>query len=445
MTEDGFRPGDVAVIGLSCRLPGAPSVADFWSLMREGLEALGPATVKRSSLDPPCDAGLTAGTTGRPEGYVDNVAEFDAAFFNLSPREACSLDPRQRLALELTWELFEDSFVVPGNISGDKVGVFLGAMNDDYALLALRSGVNDLDHHAFPGLSRGLIANRVSFAFGLCGPSFAVDCGQSSSLVAVHLACESLRAGDSSLAIAGGVHLNLAAETAALEAKFGGLSSSGHTYTFDERADGYVRGEGGAMILLKPLDAAVADGDWIRAVIRASAVGNAGHSPAGLTVPTASAQVAVFQQAYSRAGLDSEQVDYVELHGTGTEVGDPIEAAALGQFFAGRQRPLQVGSVKTNIGHLGGAAGIAGLLKTVLAIQNGEIPPSLNYRNSDRDIDLRQLGLRVNDALSPWPVQQGRVRRAGVSSFGMGGTNAHVIIEQAPCLPVSDTGLGDAG
>ena len=211
-------------------------------------------------------------------------------------------------------------------------------------------------------------------------PVFTVDCGQSSSLVAVHLACESLRSGESSLAVAGGIQLNFAAETALLEAKFGALSASGHTYTFDERADGYVRGEGGGLVLLKPLDAAIADGDRIRAVIRGSVVGNAGRNEAGLTAPSVAGQADVLRRAYSRAGLDSTHVDYVELHGAGTHLGDPTEATALGELFAGRGgRPLHVGSVKSNIGHLGAAAGIAGLLKTVLAMENGEIPASLNY------------------------------------------------------------------
>jgi acyl transferase domain-containing protein/NADPH:quinone reductase-like Zn-dependent oxidoreductase/NADP-dependent 3-hydroxy acid dehydrogenase YdfG len=318
---------------------------------------------------------------------------------------------------------------------GDHAAVYIGAMNDDYAFLTLRNGGADLDHHSFAGLNRGLIANRVSFTFGMHGPSFTVDCGQSSSLVAVHLACESLRSGESSLAVAGGIHLNFAAETALLEAKFGALSASGHTYTFDERADGYVRGEGGGLVLLKPLDAAIADGDRIRAVIRGSVVGHGGRNAAGLTAPSVAGQADVLRRAYSRASLDSTQVDYVELHGAGTNLGDPIEATALGQLFAGRcTRPLHVGSVKSNIGHLGAAAGIAGLLKTVLAMENGEIPASLNYSHGNPKVDLEKLGLRVNGALTPWPVEEGRPRRAGVSSFGMGGTNAHVILEQAPPL-----------
>lgn len=396
-----MQPTGIAIIGLACRFPTVVSPGDLWDLLRDGREAA---------------------------GSIDDVADFDADFFNLSPREASAMDPRQRLALELTWELLEDAFVVPETLRGQPIAVYLGAMNDDYAVLTLAA--DRVDHHAFAGTSRAIIANRVSFAFGLRGPSVTIDSGQSSSLVAVHLACESVRTGEAPLAIAGGVHLNLARETAMLEQEFGAVSPSGHTYAFDERADGYVPGDGGGLVLLKPVQAALDDGDRIHAIIRGSAVGNAGHSATGLTVPSVAGQVDVIRRAMSGAGVDCHQVHYVEAHGTGTKIGDPIEARALGEIFAARQRrPVSVGSVKTNIGHTGGAAGIAGLLKAVLAIENAVIPPSLNYVGAA--IDLDSLGLRVDTALTPWPVAD-EPRRAGVSSFGMGGTNAHVILEQGP-------------
>jgi acyl transferase domain-containing protein len=401
---------DVAIIGLACRFPSAAGPGDFWRLVRAGLEV-----------------------TQLP----GDVAEFDADFFNLSPREACTMDPRQRLALELAWELFEDAFLVPETLRGEQVSIYLGAMTDDYAVLTFRDVAHNLDHHSFTGISRGMIANRLSYAFGLRGSSMTVDSGQSSSLVAVHLACESLRTGASPLAIAGGIHLNLADETALLETEFGALSTSGHTYAFDERADGYVRSEGGALVLLKPLRAALEDGNRIRAIIRGSAVGNAGHSSAGQTVPSVSGQADVIRRALCSANLDRNDIDYIEAHGTGTEIGDPVEARALGEIFAGRQhRPVGVGSVKTNIGHAGGAAGIAGLLKAVLALENAMIPPNLNFASANPEIDLKKLGLQVNTELAPWPAQD-RPRRAGVSSFGMGGTNAHVIIEEPPAAPES--------
>ena len=394
---------DVAVIGLTCRFPGAANPRDFWGLIRDGGEA-----------------------TQLP----GDVAEFDADFFNLSPREACAMDPRQRLALELTWEAFEDAFVVPATVRGKAISVYFGAMADDYAVLTLRDIADNLDHHSFAGLSRGMIANRVSYAFGLQGPSMTVDSGQSSSLVAVHLACESLRTGESALAIAGGVHLNLADETAMLEREFGALSTSGHTYAFDRRADGYVRGEGGGLVLLKPLPAALQDGDRIHAVIRGSAVGNAGHSAAGQTMPSVPGEVDVIRRALAAAGLGSGDIDYIEAHGTGTKVGDAVEAQALGEVFGAREHPVNVGSVKTNIGHAGGAAGIAGLLKAVLAVRHSVLPPSLNHADADPELEH----LRVNTDALRWPVTD-RPRRAGVSSFGMGGTNAHVIVEQAPAQP----------
>jgi acyl transferase domain-containing protein len=404
--ENGVRSADIAIIGLACRFPAAASPTEFWRLIRDGQEA----------RELPGDA-----------------AGFDADFFNLSPREACAMDPRQRLALELTWELLEDAFLVAQTLQGKQVAVYLGAMSDDYAVLTLQDAPEDIDHHSFAGISRAMIANRISYALGLHGPSLTVDSGQSSSLVAVHLACESLRAGQSALAIAGGVHLNLAPETALLEREFGAVSASGHTYAFDARADGYVPSEGGGLVLLKPFAAALDDGDRIRAIIRGSAVGNAGRSAAGQTVPSVSAEADVIRRALSSAELDAGQLQYVEAHGTGTQIGDPVEARALGEVFAGsgrRHHPVSLGSVKTNIGHTGAAAGIAGLLKTVLAIENAVIPPSLNFAEPSPEIDLEGLGLRIPTTPIPWPGDG--PRRAGVSSFGMGGTNAHVIVQAPP-------------
>ncbi|KQH79051.1 polyketide synthase [Mycobacterium gordonae] len=406
-----MQPTDIAIIGVACRFPGAASPREFWALLREGREVIEP---------------------------LPEVADFDAEFFNLSPREASAMDPRQRLALELTWELFEDAFLVPDRLRGEQIAVYLGAMSDDYALLTARPGGDPVDHHAFAGLSRGMIANRVSYVFGVRGPSMTVDSGQSSSLVAVHEACAGLRAGDYTMAIAGGIHLNLAAESALLEREFGALSPSGHTYAFDRRADGYVRGEGAGLVLLKPLSDAVRDGNRIHAVISGSAVGNAGYGGAGLTVPSVAAQADVIQRALAGAGLRRGDIDYVEAHGTGTQVGDPVEARALGAVF-GAAHPVAIGSVKTNIGHTGAAAGVAGLIKTVLSIENGFIPASLNFATPG--LELAALGLRVNDTLTPWGSAP---RRGGVSSFGMGGTNAHVIVEQSPVAEPAAAAPADA-
>lgn len=407
---------DVAIIGLACKFPGAAGPEALWRLIRDGRENF---------------------------QFIGEAQQFDADFFNLSPREACAMDPRQRLALELTWELFENAFIVPDTLRTEPVSVYLGVMTDDYAALTLRDLADNLDHHTFTGISRAMIANRISYAFGLQGPSMTVDSGQSSSLVAVHLGCESVRTGQSSLAIAGGVHLNLADEIAMLEREFGAVSVSGHTYAFDRRADGYVRGEGAGLVLLKPLPAALDDGDRIHAVIRGSAVAHAGHSPAGQTVPSARGEADVIRRALADAGLEAADIDYVEAHGTGTKVGDAIEAQALGEVFGVRAHdPVRVGSVKTNIGHAGGAAGVTGLLKAVLSIHHSTIPPNLNHAGPDPEIDLNRLGLQVNTEAVPWP-STGHPRRAGVSSFGMGGTNAHLVVEQPPVQP--DAAQSDPG
>ncbi|MGW7311623.1 beta-ketoacyl [acyl carrier protein] synthase domain-containing protein, partial [Streptomyces sp. NPDC054835] len=385
----------------------------------------GSATTESSS------AGLRHG------GFLDwsTVTGFDAAFFGIGPREAAAMDPQQRLMLELGWEALQDARMIPGHVAGSRTGVFVGAIWDDYATLLRRQGPGSVGRHALTGLQRGVIANRLSYRLGLRGPSLTVDSAQSSSLVAVHLACESLRSGESELALAGGVNLALAAETAAVAAAMGGLSPTGRVRTFDERADGYVRGEGGALVVLKRLDRALADGDPVLCVIRGSATNNDGGGE-GLTVPDPRAQEDVVRQAHARAGTTPDAVQYVELHGTGTPVGDPVEAAALGAALgrsrdAARTVPLRVGSVKTNIGHLEGAAGIAGLLKVVLSLRHRQLPPTLHHRTPPPHIPLDALHLQVQTGLGAWPDEQ-RELVAGVSSFGVGGTNCHVVLSEAP-------------
>ncbi|MDQ1025075.1 acyl transferase domain-containing protein [Streptomyces umbrinus] len=343
------------------------------------------------------------------------------------------LDPQQRLVLELAWEAFEDARIVAGELSGSATGVFVGAMRDDYALLAKDAGRTALNHHAMAGLSRGVIANRVSHVLGLRGPSLVIDTGQASSLVAVHTAVESLRRGESTLALAGGVNLSLSAESGVLAEEFGGLSPDGRCYTFDHRANGFVRGEGGVALVLRLLPDAIAAGDRVYGVIRGGAVNNDGVAEQ-LTTPSRDAQAEVLRQAYATAGVAPESVQYVELHGTGTPVGDPVEAAALGAVLGSARdttRPLLVGSVKTNLGHLEAAAGAAGLLKTVLALSHGRIPASLNFEEPNPDIPLAELNLRVVGDLTVWPAAD-HPRTAGVSSFGMGGTNCHLVLSQAP-------------
>ncbi|MFI9599806.1 type I polyketide synthase, partial [Streptomyces sp. NPDC052043] len=421
----------IAVVGLCCRLPQAPDPAAFWNLLRAGRDAISPPPPGRWQADAPGDLMPDAVTGAARGGFLDQVDAFDAEFFGMSPREAASVDPQQRLVLELAWELLEDAGVLPVNLAGSRTGVFIGAMHDDYAALLQRRGTGAVTPHSATGLNRGVLANRVSYLLGLHGPSLAVDTAQSSALVAVHLACESLSRAECDLAIAGGVNLNLTLAGTVEASRFGGLSPNGRCATFDAAADGYVRGEGGGLVLLKPLARALADGDEIHGVLLGSAVNNDGATP-GLTVPDQAAQQRVVEAAHERAGIRPEQVQYVELHGTGTKIGDPIEAAALGAAL-GRDRAtlLAVGSAKTNVGHLEGAAGIVGLLKTLLSIRHRRLPPSLHFRTPNPRIPLTDLGLTVQRELSDWPRPDAPLI-AGVSSFGMGGTNCHVVVSEPP-------------
>ncbi|GAA1018274.1 hypothetical protein Aple_034790 [Acrocarpospora pleiomorpha] len=409
---------------MACRLPQAPDPAAFWELLRGGRSAI---------TEPP--AGRWEGAEDAPRfgGFLADVDRFDPEFFGISPREAAEMDPQQRLVLELAWEALEDARIPPGRLAATPAGVFVGAIAADYAALVHRGGPAAVTRHTLTGLNRGLIANRVSHALGLRGPSLTVDSAQSSSLVAVHLAAESLRSGESTVAIAAGVNLNIAPDTTVAADRFGALSPDGRCHTFDARANGYVRGEGGGAIVLKTLAQALADGDRVHCVIRGTAVNNDGHTD-GLTVPDSGAQAEVIQRATARSGLTPADIQYVELHGTGTRLGDPIEAAALGIALSATRpadMPLLVGSAKTNIGHLEGASGIVGLLKTALSITHGELPPSLNFQTPNPDIPLTDLRLRVQTTTTPWP-QPAHPRTAGVSSFGMGGTNCHIILTEPP-------------
>ncbi|MER6030050.1 SDR family NAD(P)-dependent oxidoreductase, partial [Streptomyces sp. NPDC001851] len=406
---------EIAVVGLSCRLPKVSGPRAFWELLRAGGSA------------------VTEGPDGRRGGFLDSVGEFDAAFFGVSPREAAAMDPQQRLVLELAWEALEDAGIVPTTLAGSRTAVYVGTLRDDYTSLLYQHGAAAITQHTMTGLNRGVIANRVSYHLDLRGPSLTVDTAQSSSLVAVHLACESLRSGEAETAIAAGVNLNILAEHTVTEERFGGLSPDGESYAFDARANGFVPGEGGGAVILKPLDRALADGDRVYGVIRGSAVNSDGATP-GLTVPSQDAQESVLRQAYEQAGIDPHTVQYVEAHGTGTPVGDPIEAAALGAAL-GAGRPdgdrLLIGSAKTNVGHLEGAAGIVGLLKALLSLHHRELPPSRNFERPNPAIPFDALGLAVQRAVTPWP-RPDRPLLAGVSSFGMGGTNCHVVVGEGP-------------
>ncbi|MGW3863854.1 type I polyketide synthase, partial [Streptomyces sp. NPDC005047] len=415
--EQHTDDNDIAVVGMACRLPGADGIGEFWQLLRDGRDA------------------VTAQPDGTRRGALADHGRFDAGFFGMSPAEAAATDPQHRLILELGWEALEHAGIVPARLSGTRGGVYVGIASDDYATLTRAAG--HTDGYTAAGRHRAMAANRLSHRLGLRGPSMAVDTAQSSALVAVHLACESLRRGESDLCLAGGVNLVLAEDGTTAMEMMGALSPDGRCHTFDARANGYVRGEGGGVIVLKPLHRALADGDRVHCVIKGGAVNNDGGGPS-LTTPDRAAQEAVLREAYAHAGVPAGQVGYVELHGTGTRAGDPVEAAALGAVLGtatGRRTPLAVGSAKTNVGHLEGAAGVVGLLKAVLAVREGELPPSLHHTTPNPDIDLDGLNLTVQTELESWAADPGTPRLAGVSAFGMGGTNAHLVLSQAP-VPV---------
>ncbi|ADO71800.1 modular polyketide synthase [Stigmatella aurantiaca DW4/3-1] len=427
---DGAEP--IAIVGLACRFPKAPDAKAFWRVLQEGRDCV--TEVPSNRWDASLYYDPAPGTPGkivtRYGAFLDSVDRFDPVFFGISPREAGQLDPQQRLMLELSWEALEDAGIAPRVLRGSRTGVFTGMVWRDYAdLQTIHNAAPTL--HTCTGYAGGIIANRISYALGLEGPSLAIDTACSSSLVAIHEACRSLRSGESSLALAGGVQLNLSPRTFMAVSAFGALAPDGRCRTFDARASGYVRGEGGGVLVLKPLSRALADGDAIYCLIRGSAVNNDGASN-GLTAPNPKAQERLLRDAYAVAGMDPAQVHYVELHGTGTPLGDPIEAGALGAVLGAAreaERPLHVGSVKTNIGHLEAAAGIASVIKVALSIRHQQLPASLHFEQPNPRIPFDDLRLRVQTQLAPWPAEKDPAV-AGISAFGFGGTNCHVVVEE---------------
>ncbi|MEV8320761.1 acyltransferase domain-containing protein [Streptomyces sp. NPDC059900] len=425
---------DIAVIGMSCRFPGVHGLSDFWRLLIEGKSTVGTFPEHRA-----VDANSTY--TSHPDGdtldsgsFFDSIDGFDAGFFDTSAAEAAAMDPVQRLGLELAWEAVEDAGVPAASLTGRAVDVVVGAAPSGYELLRKLSGSDQDDHYAALGSSGALIANRISNLFDVRGMSYCADSGQSSSLVSLSLACDRIRGGAVDMAIAGGVHLIADPEAGAGLANLGALSPDGRCFTFDERASGFARGEGGAFVVLKRLDLAVADGDHIYAVVRGWGVGSGGAS-SRMPDPSPAGQAAAVLAALERAAVPFDGVDYVEAHGTGTRVGDPAEISGLREVIkeaGGRSRPLAIGSVKTNVGHLEPAAGIVGFVKAALCVDRAHLVPSLNFRSPNPAIADFHQDFEVLRAARPWPGEPGRPRRAGVSAFGLGGTNAHVILEQAP-------------
>ena len=433
----------IAIIGIGCRFPGANGPEAFWNLLREGVDAITEIPPDRFDVGDVYDPkpGMPGKLNTKWGGFLEGVDEFDPYFFGISSREASAMDPQQRVLLEVTWEAIEDAGLVPEKLDAGRVGVFSGTCNSDYgSLLEDPAGI---DIYVAGGNALSVLSGRLSYALGLQGPSMTVDTACSTSLVAVHLACQSLHSGESTVALAGGVNLIFSPEPYMAFSSAQMLASDGHCKFADSRADGFVRSEGAGVVVLKPLSAALADGDTVYAVIRGSAVNNDGDSGGLLMTPSRPGQEAVFAEAYRSAGVSPGEVQYVEAHGTGTSVGDPVEMQALGAVVGeGRHEedPCVVGSVKTNIGHTEGAAGVAGLIKTSLALKHKTIPPSLHLREPNPNIPWQDLPLTVQRELGPWPDSPGPAR-AGVSSFGISGTNAHVVLEEAPEAPPAETGV----
>ena len=425
----------IAIIGVGCRFPGASGPVEFLRLLSEGRDAIASASHSREefhAFDPasgraPC--GMTIDVTRG--GFLDDVAGFDAAFFGIAPREAAAIDPQQRLLLETTWEAMEDAGLPASSLRGTSTGVFVGISNSDYRRL-WEAATGASGEYGLTGNAASIAANRLSYAFDLRGPSLAVDTACSSSLVAVHMACRSLRSGESSIALAAGANLLLDPEVSAAFARSGFLSPRGRCAVFSAEADGYVRGEGVGVVVLKPLRRAIADGDRVYAVIRGSAVNQDGRSN-GLTAPNGPAQEAVVRAALRSAGVCPAELSYVEAHGTGTALGDPIELQALASVLGEDRpadRPCFVGSVKSNIGHLEAAAGIAGLIKTALMLHDGRLVPTLHSDPPNPRVPFGESPLRVASRGELPNLAESAI--AGVSSFGFGGTNAHVVLGRAP-------------
>jgi 3-oxoacyl-(acyl-carrier-protein) synthase/NAD(P)-dependent dehydrogenase (short-subunit alcohol dehydrogenase family)/SAM-dependent methyltransferase len=427
--QDAAVREPIAVVGIGCRFPGADGPDAFWRLLYDGVDAITEVPADR------WDAGALydedRDTPGRMctrwGGFVPGLDQFDADFFRVAPTEAATMDPQQRLLMEVAWEALEHAGIAASELAGGDGGVFVGICSDDYYRLLASRELEAVDPYMKSGTAHSVAAGRLSYFLGLRGPSLAVDTACSSSLVAVHLACQSLRVGECDVALAGGVNRNITPETSVTFSRAGMLSPTGRCRTFDASADGYVRGEGCGIVVLRRVKDAVARGDRILAIIRGSAVNQDGRT-SGLTVPSGPSQQRVVQRALKDAGVDASRVSYIEAHGTGTSLGDPIELGALGGVFS-TDRPRWVGSVKTNVGHLEGAAGIAGLIKVVLSLRHRTIPAHLHFREPSPRVDWSHLPFTVPVSRVAWPGDAA-LRVAGVSSFGFGGTNAHVVIEE---------------
>jgi acyl transferase domain-containing protein/thioesterase domain-containing protein/acyl carrier protein len=427
----------LAIIGIGCRFPGSASPGSFWKMLCSGTDAIREVPLDRWSIaahyDPaPGRAGKSLSKWG---GFIENIDRFDSGFFGISAREADGIDPQQRLLLEASWEAFEDGGQTLEELRGSSTGVFVGISTTDYAAMQVdRDGHNVADVYSATGSACSIAANRISYCFDLRGPSVAMDTACSSALTACHVACQSLWHGDSSMAVVAGVNALLNQDNYIAFSRMSMLSPDGRCKAFDASANGFVRAEGVGAVVLKPLSAARAEGDRIYAVIRGTAANQDGRTN-GITLPSQQAQEALIRQACQAANILPGEISYVEAHGTGTAVGDPIETAALGSVLCeGRRHPCLIGSVKTNIGHLEAASGIASLIKAALILKHKTVPPSLHFKSPNPNINFEKLKLRVVHQLEKLP-QRSRGLFAGINSFGFGGANAHVILEAAPGQP----------
>jgi acyl transferase domain-containing protein len=434
------RSEPIAIVGVGCRFPGGVVDPDsYWRLLESGTDAISEVPRDRWNVD-----AFYGGATVQPGkmttrwgGFVDGIDEFDPAFFGISPREAEAMDPQQRLVLEVAWEALESAG--QSHLAGSRSGVFVGVVTNDYGIEKFSHPL-DVDAYAATGTAHSILAGRLSYVLDLRGPAVAVDTACSSSLVAIHLACQSLRAGDCDLALGGGVNVLVSPLPTIAFSQFGMMAPDGRCRTFDARANGFVRGEGCGMVVLKRLSDALADGDDVLAVIRGSAINQDGRST-GLTAPNVLSQRDLLRRALEQSGVEPRQVSYVEAHGTATALGDPIEVEALSEVYGAHpDGKWHLGSVKTNFGHLEGAAGVAGLIKVVLSLRHRAIPAHLHFEQLNSLIALEEPPFVIPTRLTPWAARDGR-RIAGVSSFGLSGTNVHLIVEEAPARakPLEDT------
>lgn len=420
-----------AIIGMGCRFPGnSDSVDDFWNMLKTGKDGITEIPEDRWCIEEYYNPnGVKGKSKSKCGGFINHFDQFDAKFFGINAREIEQIDPQQRQAVEIVWEALEDAGIKPESLAFSNTGVFVGGFTLDYKILQF-SEVDDIEAHATVGSMMNMLSNRISYIYNLMGPSMTIDTACSSSLVALHQACMSISSGESELALAGGIELTYTPEYFVAESTSGMLSKDGRCKTFDESANGYVRGEGGGFLVLKSLEKAIQDGDYIYAVIRDSLVNQDGKTN-GITVPNKEAQKRLFKDVYKRAEINPSDVQYLELHGTGTGVGDPIEANAVGEFFGAErteENRLIISSVKANIGHLEASSGVASVIKTACMLNKKQIVPHIGMKKINPKIDLDAMKLRIPLENETWP-EDGKVPVAGVNSFGFGGTNAHIIME----------------